>query len=94
MSTFYQCVVRTDQLLEDLQLVSSRLKLLAGATGQMRRAFRELRGLEQKSDLNESRDSFAETGASGGGGNALFTRAGSEGDFYEARRKFLLVPLE
>jgi len=93
VSTFYQCVLRPHQLLEDLQLVANRLKLLASAVCQMRKLFRELKPLDP-AELNESRDSLAEYVSSAASPNPLFTKAATESDFYDARKKFLLVPIE
>ena len=86
VSTFYQFVGPGHQILDDLLQVTNRIKLLASAVHQMRRVFRELRSNEHKSEVNESRDSITEYVSTQQ--NALFTKAGTEADLYDVRKKF------
>lgn len=70
--------------------MASRLKLLAAATGDMKRAFRALEA-NKPDAVDESRDSCADHVTTR---HMLFLKTGSETDLFEARRRFTLLPLD
>ncbi len=49
-----------------------------------------MQALENKIDLEESRDSVTENATS----RNLFLKSGSESDLYEVRKKFMMIPVE
>lgn len=86
-------------LTEDLSNTLSRLKMLTQAVTQMRRKVREMRALETKQDLDESKDSVT------AGNNVMttdaaattrnfFLKSGSDAELYACRKKFFLLPVE
>lgn len=85
-------------LVEDLSNIVSRLKMLTQSVTQMRRKVREMRALETKQELDESKDSamgnqIITTDAATTARN-FFLKSGSDAELYATRKKFFLIPVE
>ena len=76
---------------------TNRLKKILSSIGQMRKMYRDISQSDSKIESNnESRDSltFFETVTSNNNRCLVTKTIGSEADLYDARGKFLVIPIE